>query len=272
MSLIGKQMLEANRKNRGLYRAVPVVFGLVASLAFLYLVNCNGPKCCPNITAFTTDHEWVCPAKCPGGGTTTVNYKVEFWKEKEHCQPPAEFKIVIKNVTDNLELQPLQLNNPKVGVYEGSLTLNVTKDTTYVLGATGDQECGGATKELAVNVVDKGDSHTLHFQGKLDPPKKSIIINTQIFAPGITIKEIKVDDIKGLRLPPNHKFILNVDHNKHLDTGLSPGSSSGAFKGQDPNGTWTVEVPDPQDCNAFDQLPDDQREIRLLVFLECECR
>jgi hypothetical protein len=258
-------------KNQGQRKAILILCGLAGSLAFLYLVNCNGPKCCPTITAFTADHEWVCPAKCPGGGTTIVNYTVEFWKDKERCQPPADFKIVIKNVTDKVDLPPLQWKNPKVGVYEGSLTVQVTKDTTYALGATGEQECGGATKELTVNVVDDGDFHVLIFKGKLDPPKNFLVLNTQIFAPGITIREIKVDDMPGLRLPANHKFILNVDHNKHLDTGLSPESSSGAFKGQDPNGTWTIEVPDPKDCNAFDQLPEGQREIRLIVFLECEC-
>jgi hypothetical protein len=264
-------------KNQWLGKAISVLFGLAGSLAFLYLVNCNGAKCCPNITVFTVDHEWVCPANCPGGGITTVNYTVEFWKDKEHCQPPKDFKILIKNVTDNIDLPPLRWNNPKVGVYEGSLTLHVTKDTTYALVATGEQECGGATKELKVNVVDNGDFGVLHFHGKLDPPSlTTLVVDTQIFGPGITIKGIKVDEIPGLILPPNYKkFIVNVIHNsKDLDGGLWAGNPipSKSFQGHDPNGTWTIEVLDPKECDAFDQLPEDQREIRLLVYLECKCQ
>lgn len=264
-------------KNQRLRQALVVLFGLTGALAFLYLVNCNGPKCCPNITEFTADHEWVCPAKCPGGGTVTINYTVEFWKEKERCQPPENFKILIKNTTDNLELPPLKWDNPQVGVYTGSLTIHVTKDTTYALLATGEQECGGASKELTINVVDKGDSQVIHFHGKFDPPRLTALeFNTNTFSPGIKISGTTIDNINGLT-PQIQRFGLNVSHNKHTDASRFPGDPkpSSSFKGEDPNGTWLIEVPLSGNyqafCDAFDQLPDDQREIRLIIFLECDC-
>ena len=148
----------------------------------LILTACGGPGCCPRISKdnITVD-EWVCPAYCPGGGKTTVFYSVEFWRETEFCEPPANFRIYIYNVTEGKELPPLTFGTVKTGVYTGKQEITLERDTEFELRAVGDAQCGLKSEKFPVKVVNPDNIvELLRFTEKLDWPanKWSMTINT----------------------------------------------------------------------------------------------
>jgi len=201
----------------------------------LILTACGGPGCCPRISKDNvTVDAWVCPAYCPGGGKTTVFYSVEFWRETEFCEPPANFRIYIYNVTEGKELPPLTFDTVKTGVYTGKQEITLERDTEFELRAVGDAQCGLKSVKFPVKVVNPDNIvELLRFTEKLDWPanKWSMTINT---APGVLLYQIV----------NINKFDIEV-HHLGLNASMAAGDTWTAQAGQklSANGLWEVEIP-----------------------------
>ena len=219
------------------------------------------PQCCPIVTAFEVRDPWVCPENCPGGGKTRLEYKIEFWRENELCEPPEEFTVSIKNLTDNVNLPTQALNNPQVGIYSGVQEITLKKDTEYELKAKGgDKVCIEGSKTLKVDVVNQGDFHEICFSGKLDPPNCTFSGGPLPFGPGVLI-----DNIYNPNL-----FNIRVDKD-NLSEFIGSKKNGWALSDKEATGKWSIGLPDGQDCMSYSNLPEPDQKLCVIVFLKCTC-
>jgi len=186
---------------------------------------------------------------------------VEFWKEKERCEPPREFRISIENLTDG-GVRELTWKNPDIGVYKGTEQITLTKDTKYKLKATGgDVACGEATAELEVNVVDGvNDMESLCFEGKLSWPPcdhQGFVP----FGPGVLIDHIENKTSFKIRVKKDNSP-------KHF---VPPYQKSTTLRDWEATGIWTVGLASEIDCAIYNNLPADKRKLCVDVYLKCTC-
>ncbi len=233
-------------------------------LGALLMAGCPGeleipPGCCPKMKALAVQDPWICPANCPGGGKTRVNYEIEFWQKEERCKPPKGFRISIKNLTDNVDLPPLTWTNPSVGVYKGTSDVTLTKDTEFELTATGDEVCAKVSGKVKVQVVDKGDFLKMCFSGPLDWPHCEHK-GYQPFGPGVLVERVHNPSSLGVR--------VTKDKTSEF---LAPYGDGYAHSNSPASGTWSVGLTSKQDCNIYANLPKDQQQLCADVYLQCKC-
>lgn len=239
--------------------AVAMLLGL--SLLLSGCPGTLGPGCCPKIKAFKVDDPWVCPANCPGGGKTRINYEIEFWRENERCEPPRKLKISIKNVTDNIDLPPLIWNNPKLGIYTGVEQVRLTKDTEYKLTVkTEEVTCVEASGSLNVNVVDKGDFHEICFSGSLDWPNCTHNGGFVPFGPGVLVDRTNNPSLYGVLVTKDSKSEF-----------VKPYKDGWAFSGSDAAGSWSIGLTSQTDCNSYASLPKEKQSLCVNAYLKCVC-
>lgn len=240
-------------------------FGL-ASLIVCITAGCPGSikMCCPTITGAESSDPWVCPAKCPNGGKTRGTVHVEFWKGSEHCQPPKEVNIFIKNLTDGVDLEPMSIKNNGTGIYDGTQELTLEKDTEFEVSVMGgDQPCWTASKKFKVDVVDKGDSCKICFSGPLTCTALGSNARSgfEPFGPGVLI-----DSVENL-----DSLMVGVSKDASNKDQLPPYRGSKAFAGIDANGQWAVWLTNETDCSIYNARPQNAQSLCLRVYLQCNC-
>ncbi|MCL4486651.1 MAG: hypothetical protein M1570_00790 [Chloroflexi bacterium] len=236
-----------------------VVFALISGPdACTGVVGC-GSRCDPIISAFDVSDPWLCPANCPGGGATHINYSIEFRSDKnELCVAPSGFSIKIKNLTDNVDLSPLSWTNPSKGVYSGSVDIvGLTKDTDYELTAAGNGTCSGTiTKTLTVKVVAGNTTYKdICFAGKLDWPQE--FQGYFPFGPNVLVDHTYNPNDLQIRVGKDSKYETLREH----------GQGTG-FSGFLATGTWTIGLLSAADSNKYDLMPNPELCVR--VYLRCD--
>jgi hypothetical protein len=197
---------------------------------------------------------------CPGS-KTRVTYEVEFWRENELCEPPKEFTIYIRNVTDKVDLPKLKWDNPKVGVYSGMDEIKLKKDTDFKLIAKGgDAMCAEANKTLKVDVVDQGDFHEMCFSGKLDWPNCTHKAGFMPFGAGVLVDHISNPSHLGVRVGKDAKSEF-----------IAPYGDGYSFSSSEAAGNWSIGLTSQTDCNTYASWPVDQQKLCVDMYLKCNC-
>lgn len=240
---------------------------LCGLLVIALLTSCPGSMpqhCCPKIKAFKVSDPWVCPERCPNGGKTRISYEVEFWKENELCIPPKEFTISIRNVTDDVDLEPLKLDNPKLGVYSGTKEVSVKRDTEYKLTAKlDDQVCAEVSESLKVYVINgdkKHDYKSICISGKAALPDCVPKGGFVPFGPGVLIDYVYNAS----------SFKVRVDKDSKSDFIVPYGNGYG-FQGLEAADEWSIALTTETDCSLYFNLPQDKQKLCVDVYLKCNC-
>ena len=226
------------------------------------LVDFTSP-CCPSAVVFMAQDPWICPSNCPGGGVTRLNYEIQFEQDGKACDPGDDFTIFIENVTNGVILLPLVWDNPGTGLYEGTVEVTLTQDTTYRVEATRENvDCGTAEAELTIQVVDQGDSHQISLSGILDPPNCTLDGGFVSFGPGVL-----VDHIENL-----NSYHIAVTKDTHTELILPNGQGYAIGGANEPAaGNWSIGLSDSDECHAYANLLVDQQFLSIKVFLQCDC-
>lgn len=257
--------------------AVVVLFGLLGSLAFLNLINCNGePKCCPEIESFMGLPQYLC-LECAGGNETAFYCTVKFTKgegeKKELCAPPKDFKSSIRNLNSGSALPPLKWSNSSPGIYQvvvptkvDEKMLDKDRNTTFSLRVEGEEGCY-AEKQVTIHAVKDGDTNTLDLNQQ-KPEDCVLNANTNLYDQNVKLLEVR----------NKSKFNVNVKHYGAKGVLIKAGAANRDFAGQPANGSWEAEiaeetVPNNKEmCSKFLQQPPDQRKITLELVLTCQCK
>jgi hypothetical protein len=241
---------------------LPLLFGLTfATVLFSGCVfDTSGRSmndCCPDVIAFQSSYDWICPSSCPGGGLTEIDYTVEFKdKHKEACEP-SNLNISVRNVTDNIDL-PAYTFSPETGIYQGRLYLTLFKDTEFALNATTIDCSGNAQQTLMVHVVEDGSYLTVVRNGKLTYPDMiftSIPVNA---GPGV-----KVDKVGNA-----NPFAIIVIKDGTPDT-IPVGVNGTVLRGQDAAGYWSIGLTNEKDLSVYNQLANPN--LTMNIYLKCSC-
>jgi hypothetical protein len=246
-------------------RHVPLL-GLLIVLALAPVpTSCDGPECkarCdPVFDVAKVSDPWICPGNCPGGGVTHIDYSIEFRDDhSELCEPPENFSIKIRNVTDNMNEPGPSYTSPTPGVYSGSQEVHLTHDTEYELTVDGGTFCSGKISEkLSVQVVSGNTRyHDICYSGKLSWPTP--FQGHQDFGPGVLI-----DHTHNLQ----DKFRIKVSNDAASRSETLMESGDGyALSGFPADGNWTVNLTTEQDVNPYNQQQHPQLCVR--VYLRCD--
>lgn len=245
-------------------RKVIVVTPFLLGLLFItvLLTGCDLPTvCCPTGVAYDTNYDWVCPAACPGGGTTVITWDVIFTdnKNNEQCDP-GDIRITIRNITDNVDL-PTEILNPSKGKYHGEQVIHLTKDTEFGLNVTGGSCSYSGTKTIPVHVVSKGSFVTIVRNGKLTYPDMTFTNIPVKAGPGVKVE--KVENLNPFDIVVTKDTIIEV---------IPPGRSGSAFQHRDidANGPWSIGLTTEDDFSIYNnQMPDPNLSVN--IYLRCTC-
>lgn len=232
----------------------------------MFLVGCMvdfTPPCCPAGVIFMAQDPWICPSNCPGGGVTRLDFEIQFEQEGEACDPGDDFTIFIENVTDGTILPSLVYANPGTGLYNGTVEVTLTQDTTFRVDASRETvDCGTADANLTVQVVDEGDSHEISLNGALDPPDCTLDQGFIPFGPGVL-----VDHIENLT-----SYSIVVTKDTHTEPIPPNGQGYAIGNANEPAaGLWSIGLSDSDECHSYADLPADLQYLSIKVFLQCDC-
>jgi|GEM_PF-2449054 hypothetical protein len=216
-------------------------------------------ECCPTVLAFHSSYDWICPASCPGGGLTQIDYLIEFRDgHKEVCEP-SDLKITVRNVTDNIDL-PSHVFLSEKGVYQGTEYFRLSKDTEFELNATTKNCTAHAQKILTINVVEEGDFLTVVRNGKLTYPDMEFIDIPINAGPGV-----KVEKIENV-----NPFWIVVAKGTNPGELIFTGQNGTMYRDQEAAGYWSIGLTKEEDFSIYNnQMPDPNLTINM--YLKCTC-
>lgn len=260
--------MKKNPTHRGIGKnyTIPIVLILLVGLlggTVLFSQDCigivGGPTdCCPTFVAFDSTYDWVCPASCPGGGLTQLDYTIKFTNANHEECTPSDLRIDVKNITDNVDL-PSHFFEASRGVYQGHEYIRLVKDTKFAFNATTANCTGYAEKALTVNVVDEGDSLTVVRNGKLPRPSFAF--------PDIPVKAgpgVKVERVENV-----NPFAIFVSKDGSNPETIPVGQNGTYLRGYDVAGFWTVGLTNQNDFLIYNGLSDPN--LTFIVYLNCTC-
>jgi len=237
---------------------------LILSLgATLLLPGCTldfTAPCCPSGVVFMAQDPWVCPAHCPGGGVTRLNYEIQFEQEGEACDPGEDFTIHIENLTEGVLLPPLVWDNPGTGTYTGTVEVTLTQDTTFRIEADREKTpCAAGEAQLTVQAVDAGDSHDISLSGAIDPPQCTLGPAYFPFGPGVL-----VDHIGNLT---HYRLAVTKDTHTEIIEANGQGAMIGATS-EPATGNWSLGMGDLDECASS---AGSAQGLSARVYLQCDC-
>jgi hypothetical protein len=254
----------------------------LASIVLLSLAQTGCPgtldKCCPTGVYATAQDPWICPANCPGGGKTRVDFEIKFQDDKENpepCKPLSTFSLILKNLTDNTTVATLNLDNPSTGVYSGFLDITVTKDTQFeVIYQSDNNLCTGSySDKFTVNVVDPCSAQTeedkiaqqcdheqICLVGTIDPPKCDFPGGNFPFGNGVLIDFIY--NPESIRMRVKHE---------NLQEYILPYRWGTKARGTEATGWWEYGFASSPSNDCRDAASGDSQQRCVDVYLQCNC-
>lgn len=251
-----------NDKNQKISLVLIIMFGLLGG-TILFSQGCvgtiGGPAdCCPTFVAFDSMYDWVCPASCPGGGLTQIDYTIEFTNVNHEGCEPSDLRIDMKNITDNVDL-PSHYFEASRSVYQGREYIGLIKDTEFALNVTTVNCTGYAQKTLQVHVVDEGDTMTIVRNGKLPRPSFAFTNIPVKAGPGVMVE--KVENVN-----PFDVFISKDGSPAEM---IPVGQNGTYLQGQAASGHWSIGVTNQSDFLIYNEGVDPSLAFK--IYLKCTC-
>jgi hypothetical protein len=248
-------------KNLKISLVLSMLFGF--SFVIVLCTGCvgiiGGPTdCCPTIGAFDSTYDWVCPAFCPGGGLTQIDYTIKFTRSNNEECKPSDLTIMVRNVTDNIDL-PSHFFDAGKGVYQGREYILITKDTEFELNATTADCAGSLQKILKVRVVEDGSVLTIVRNGKLTRPSFAF--------PNIPVKAgpgVKIEKVENVN--PFDIFISKDGSSPEI---IPVSQNSTSLRDQDAAGYWTIGLTNVNDFLIYNELTNPS--LTMNIYLKCTC-
>ena len=242
-----------------------ILFGI---LVYIPLTGCDGPHCCPKVDENSITHtSIICDPTCPGGGKVEAYGTLEFYRAEEICEPPADFRIYIYNVTDAKEEAPLDIQNANPGVYSFKAVFKLDHDATFELRAIGDKECGTKSQTFKVRVLKKDEIETSHlkFTEKKNWPLKNLVWNRHVyFGSGIVLDTVSNEN--GFKVDVDAVYLKN----QHLMKKGDAGDKAYPPKTMSATGEYIVRIPDEPSYKIYaGQTPP---VIDLALVVRCGCK
>jgi len=249
-------------KNQKISLVLIILFGLVGG-TILMSEDCvgtvGGPTdCCPTFVAFDSTYDLVCPASCPGGGLTEIDYTIKFTRANHEECIPSDLRIDVKNMTDNVDL-PSHFFEAAKGIYQGREFIGLTKDTEFSINATTADCTGYGQKTLMIHVVEEGDSMTIVRNGELPRPGFAFTNIPVKAGPGVKIE--KVENI--------NPFEIFISKDGSFPEKIPVGQNGTHLHDQPVAGYWSIGLTNQNDFLLYNQLSDPN--LTFNVYLRCTC-